>query len=57
VALTTGLTVDDLKTWPDRVKKVTAEAVKNAAKQWLDKRRSVTGYLLKEHGRPEHRRS
>jgi zinc protease len=56
-ALTTGLTVESLKTWPDRVQKVTADNVQAAAKSWLDKRRSVTGYLLKGPARPEERRS
>ena len=56
-ALTTGLTVDHLKTWPDRVQKVTPEQVRDAAKTWLDKRRSVTGYLVKEHAKPQERRS
>ena len=56
-ALTTGLTVEHLKTWPDRVQKVTAEQVRDAAKTWLDKRRSVTGYLVKEQAKPQERRS
>lgn len=56
-ALTTGLTVEDLKTWPDRVQKVTADQVRDAAKAWLDKRRSVTGYLVKDLPKPEERRS
>lgn len=56
-ALTTGLTVDHLKTWPDRIQKVTADQVRDAAKTWLDKRRSVTGYLVKEHPKPQERRS
>ena len=56
-ALTTGLTVDALKSWPDRVEKVTAEDVQAAARQWLDKRRSVTGYLVKGPAKPEERRS
>jgi zinc protease len=56
-ALTTGLTVDSLKTWPERVQKVTAENVQAAAKNWLDKRRSVTGYLVKGPAKPEERRS
>jgi zinc protease len=46
-SLTTGLTVDQVKTWPDRLRAVTAEDVRNAARQWLDKRRSVTGYLIR----------
>jgi zinc protease len=57
VALTTGLTVEHLKTWPDRVQKVTSDQVRDAAKTWLDKRRSVTGYLVKEHAKPQERRS
>lgn len=56
-ALTTGLTVDHLKTWPDRVQKVSTDQVRDAAKTWLDKRRSVTGYLVKEHSKPQERRS
>jgi zinc protease len=56
-ALTTGLTVDSLKTWPERVQKVTADNVQAAAKNWLDKRRSVTGYLVKGPAKPEERRS
>ena len=47
-ALTTGLTVDDVKAWPDRMRKVTLDQVNQAARQWLDKRRSVTGYLVKD---------
>jgi len=56
-ALTSGLTVESLKTWPDRVQKVTADQVRDAAKKWLDKRRSVTGYLVKDLPKPEERRS
>jgi zinc protease len=56
-ALTTGSTVQDVLTWPDRVRAVTAEQVRDAAKTWLDKRRSVTGYLVKEHPKPQERRS
>ena len=47
-ALTTGLTVDRLQAWPDRIRAVTAQAVQEAARNWLDKRRSVTGYLIKD---------
>ena len=56
-ALTTGLTVDHLKSWPERVQKTSAEDVQKAAKTWLDKRRSVTGYLIKGPAQPEERRS
>jgi zinc protease len=47
-ALTTGSTVEDVQKWPDRIRAVTADAVNAAAKAWLDKRRSVTGYLIKD---------
>ena len=47
-ALTTGGSVEDVKTWPDRIRAVSAEAVQDAARKWLDKRRSVTGYLIKD---------
>lgn len=46
-ALATGATVDQVRTWPDRVRAVTAAQVQEAARQWLDIRRSVTGYLVK----------
>lgn len=47
-ALTTGLSVEDIRAWPDRVRAVTADQVRQAAQTWLDKRRSVTGYLVKD---------
>ncbi|WP_375293253.1 M16 family metallopeptidase [Bradyrhizobium sp. sGM-13] len=47
-ALTTGLSIDDIRSWPDRIRAVTAEQVCEAAQAWLDKKRSVTGYLIKE---------
>jgi zinc protease len=47
-ALTTGLSVDDVRNWPDRIRAVTAEEVRAAAQKWLDKKRSVTGYLIKD---------
>jgi zinc protease len=47
-ALTTGLGVEDIRAWPDRIKAVTAEQVRDAAQKWLDKKRSVTGYLIKD---------
>ena len=49
--LTTGQTVAEVSGWPDRVRAVTAAQVQEAARQWLDIRRSVTGYLVKSlHG-------
>jgi zinc protease len=46
--LTTGSTVEDIRSWPDRIRAVTAEQVRAAAQKWLDKKRSVTGFLIKD---------
>jgi zinc protease len=56
-ALATGSTVADVEHWPDRIRAVTAEQVQQAARQWLDKRRSVTGYLIKDTSPQAERRS
>jgi zinc protease len=55
-ALTTGMSVESVRSWPDRVRAVTADAVHQAARRFLDKRRSVTGYLVKDF-RQEDKRS
>ena len=47
-ALTTGLSIADIRSWPDRIRAVTAEQVRDVAQKWLDKKRSVTGYLIKD---------
>jgi len=47
-AITVGLSVDDVRAWPDRIRAVTAEQVRDAARTWLEKKRSVTGYLIKD---------
>jgi zinc protease len=47
-ALTTGSSVEQVRSRPQRIRAVTADAVRAAAKRWLDKRRSVTGYLVKD---------
>ena len=47
-SLTTGSTVEDVKSWPERIRAVTATQVQDAARKWLDLRRSVTGYLVKD---------
>src|SRR5258706_600134 len=47
-AVTSGSSVEKVTSWPERLRAVTPEAVQNAARMWLDKRRSVTGYLVKE---------
>src|SRR5262245_3796271 len=54
-SLTTGGSVEQIKTWPDRIRATTAEQVRDAAKKWFDKRRSVTGYLVKDLHQPEKR--
>ncbi len=55
-ALTTGMSVESVRSWPDRIRAVTTDAVHEAARRFLDKRRSVTGYLVKDT-RPEEKRS
>jgi zinc protease len=45
-ALATGLTIEDVACWPERMEAVTAADIVNAARKWLDKRRAVTGFLL-----------
>jgi zinc protease len=56
-ALTTGATVKDLERWPARIRAVSAADVQDAARQWLDKRRSVTGYLIKDTSPQAEKRS
>lgn len=53
-ALTTGQTVEDVENWPDRIRNVSADDVRDAARMWLQKRRSVTGFLVKAP-KPENR--
>lgn len=50
VALTTGLTMDDIDAWPEVLQSVTVEDIAAAAASVFDIRRSVTGYLT---GTPE----
>jgi zinc protease len=49
-SLTTGLTIEQIRSWPTRLNAVTVDDVKKAAREVLDKRRSVTGYLIKPSG-------
>jgi zinc protease len=56
-ALTTGLTVEQVLSWPERIGQVTTDSVRAAARRYLDKRRSVTGYLIKDTSRPEGKRT
>ncbi len=45
-ALSTGKTIEDVESWPDRVRAVTADQVLAAAKHVFVPNRSVTGLLL-----------
>lgn len=44
-ALTQGLTIEDVQAWPDILQSVTAEDVMTAARDLLDRKKSVTGWL------------
>ena len=44
-SLAAGLSLADVAQWPERIDAVTPDGVKKAA-LWLDKRRSVTSFLL-----------
>ena len=46
-ALTSGLTVEDVKAWPDVIQAVTAEDIMAVAKEVLRPEASVTGYLMR----------
>jgi zinc protease len=56
-ALTTGQTVADIQARPEKLKAVTAEQVRDAARRFLDKRRSVTGYLVRDTAAREEKKS
>ncbi|MFI4995519.1 MAG: M16 family metallopeptidase [Hyphomicrobiales bacterium] len=45
--LTTGLSVPQIVGWPDVIERVSAEDIQGCLR-WLDKKRSVTGYLTGE---------
>ena len=47
-ALMSGASVKDVQEWPSRIRAVTAAQVQEAARTWLIKTRSVTGYLIKD---------
>ena len=56
-ALMTGSTVEQVQGRAERLRAVTAEAVHEAARHWLEMRRSVTGYLVKDTANREDKRS
>jgi zinc protease len=47
-ALTSGLTVEDVQAWPDILEAVTADDIMAAARDLLDRRASVTGWIMRE---------
>ncbi|MBA83575.1 M16 family metallopeptidase [Thalassobius sp. S69A] len=47
-ALTQGLTVQDVQDWPNILQAVTAQDVLSAARNVLDRRKSVTGWLMSQ---------
>ncbi len=44
--LATGMTVADVEQWPDRLKRVTVDDLRDVARKYLVDKNSVTGYLL-----------
>jgi zinc protease len=53
-SLATGLSLEDVARWPERIEAVTAEDVRKAA-LWLDKKRAVTGFLLPDDAKGDGR--
>ena len=47
-SLTNGSTIENIRSWPDRVSAVTVDDVNKAAQKYLDLKRSVTGTLSPE---------
>jgi zinc protease len=47
-SLTSGLTLQDIKDWPDILQAVTREQVMAAAKSLFDKDKSVTGWMMSD---------
>jgi zinc protease len=45
MALTSGLTIEDVEAWPEILKSVTEEEILDAATRVLDRRNAVTGWL------------
>ena len=44
--LATGMSVGDIETWPERLKQVTVDDIRNVARKYLLDKNSVTGVLL-----------
>ena len=45
-SLSVGMNIDDVTHWPDRLKEVTTDDIKDVANRYLDTDKSVTSYLL-----------
>ena len=45
-SLSTGMTIDDVVHWPERLKAVTTDDIKGVANRYLDLDKGVTSYLL-----------
>ena len=45
-ALAIGLTADDVREWPNRIRAVTGDQIRDAAAKDVIKREGVTGFLL-----------
>ena len=45
-ALASGLTVEDVESWPERIAAITQDEIQSAAKSLFDNKNSVTGILL-----------
>ena len=44
--LAIGMTVEDVEAWPERLKQVTVESIRDVARKYLIDKNSVTGVLL-----------
>ena len=44
--LSMGMSIEDVQAWPDRLRQVTLQDIKNVAQKYLVEKNSVTGYLL-----------
>lgn len=47
-ALSTGGTIEEVESWPERIEAVTVDDVNAVARKYLQQKRSVTGYLRPE---------
>ena len=50
-ALATGLTTEDVESWPESIQAVSPEQIEAAARRVLARERSVTGLLLPDHSK------